>query len=383
MMIIKFSKETTTLKQEEVHNKAKEVLKDTFSEITINGYKYTENEIWDVLLYASINRISINSTCTELKNVPSSNWLYGILDKELFKNNSMEELERKGNVIIQTPLPKRLNQKGQRIAIDLVLIPFYGDEATPCIYRSQAKQSTTKFYCYASAYVIRKNKRVTLTFTFVKPEDNLLDVLKRLLKNIQELQIKIKRLYLDRAFARVDIFLCLDKKPYISIIPVPKKGNKLKELQTGNKSYRTEYTMQSQKYGEITFDLYIACKYRMGKSKKHGIQYLFFAVLGQAECNSTELQIAEEYTHRFGIETSYRVMNRVRAITTSIKPEFRLLLVIIAFFLANLWVWFKWNILLIQRRCSKGKIKFTIICFASLIKHSIEFIYQIVTCLKL
>lgn len=224
---------------------------------------------------------------------------------------------------------------------------------------------------------------MTLTLTFVRPEDRLLDLLQRLLQKIHELQIPIKRLYADRAFARVDIFLYLAQQSYISIIPLPKKGKKLKELQARKKSSRLQYTMRSQQHGDLTFTLYIACKYRKGRSKKHGTHALFFAVVGQAPCHSTELQMAEEYTDRFGIESSYRVMNRVRAITTSIKPEFRLLLVIIAFFLVNLWVWFKWNLTLIQRRHSQWKLKFTLLVFVSFIRHAIESLYQIMTCLKL
>ena len=83
--------------------------------------------------------------------------------------------------MIASTLPPRLNDYPQKLAIDLVLIPYYGDEETEDICRSQAKKSTTKFFCYANAYVIKKNKRVTLCFTFVRPSDTLFDVLKKVL----------------------------------------------------------------------------------------------------------------------------------------------------------------------------------------------------------
>jgi hypothetical protein len=44
------------------------------------------------------------------------------------------------------------------------------------------------------------------------------------------------------------------------------------------------------------------------------------------------------YRQRFGIETSYRQMNQVRARTTSRNPTLRLLLVGLAFILVNLYV---------------------------------------------
>lgn len=381
-MNIKFAG-SDSLTQYETHTTATEVLKETFSDVRINGYKYTENEIWDVLLYASVNRLSVNSACADLKNAPSPNWLYGMLDHALFQKTRLEELERKGNQMLQTTFPKRLTHARQRIAIDLVCLPFYGSDATPYIYRSAAKQSTTKFYCYASAYVIRKHKRVTLPLTFVRPDETLFVVLQRLLQHIQALQIPIKRLDVDRAFARVDIFLYLEQQAYLSVVPLPKKGKTLKELQAEKKSSQRSYTMKSQQYGEITLTLYIACKYRKGRHNKHGTQVLVFAVLGQALCTNTELQIAQEYTDRFGIETSYRVMNRVRATTTSLNPKFRLLLVMMAFFLVNLWVWCKWHLTLKQRQHSHRQLTFTLMCFASFLRHAIESVYHIITCLKL
>ena len=48
-------------------------------------------------------------------------------------------------------------------------------------------------------------------------------------------------------------------------------------------------------------------------------------------------QIYEEYRHRFAIESSYRLMNQVRARTTSASVALRLFFVALAFLLLNLW----------------------------------------------
>jgi hypothetical protein len=50
------------------------------------------------------------------------------------------------------------------------------------------------------------------------------------------------------------------------------------------------------------------------------------------------LQIFQFYRRRFGIESSYRQMNRVRARTSSTNPALRFLYVGIAFLLINVWV---------------------------------------------
>jgi IS4 transposase len=49
-------------------------------------------------------------------------------------------------------------------------------------------------------------------------------------------------------------------------------------------------------------------------------------------------QVFELYRQRFGIETSYRQMNQVRARTTPRNPTLRLVLVGLAFSLVNLYV---------------------------------------------
>ena len=279
MPISAFGPSQKVLTHEHVYDLTKTVLNENFNGFEINGYKYTNNEVWDVLLYASANRLSIKGACESLDEAPSHNWIYTMLKDEVFENASVDVLEQQGNGALEEGFPKGLTQRRQKLAIDLVLIPYYGDEATEGIYRSQAKKSTTKFFCYASAYLIKKNKRVTLCFTYVRPEDTLLDVLLRLLKRVQTLKIRLKRLYLDRGFAQVDVIRYLKGRHYVSVVALPKRGERLKAMQQGKKSMTTTYTMNSPKSGTVTFPLWMACRYQKGKAKTHGVAYLFFAYL--------------------------------------------------------------------------------------------------------
>ena len=338
--------DTIELNSKQVRNIAIEIVMSKF-EMQINGYKYTQNEIWDTILYASASNKTVNYTCMKLENAPSCSLLYTYMKDKALKDLSLDEIEKRCNDMIISTLPSRLDNCQQKVAIDLVLIPYYGDEETKDIRRSQAKKSTTKFFCYASAYLIKKNKRVTLCFTFVLPSDTLFDVLKRVLSMVSNLGIQIKRLYLDREFARTDIIKYLTEQPYVSVLPIPKKGNELKSLLKRKESYKTSYTMNSVKYGSVTFPLWIACRYSKGKHNKHGVVMLPYAVIG--DCKSNALEISDEYEHRFGIESSYRLMNQARARTSSSDSSFRLLLVGIAFTLVNLWVYLKWFALLTSR----------------------------------
>jgi putative transposase len=319
----------------------------------------------------------------KLENAPSCNLLYTYLNDRVLKNLALEEIEKRCNDMIISTLPPRLDSRHQKVAIDLVLIPFYGDEETKDIRRSQAKKSTTKFFCYASAYLIKKNKRVTLCFTFVRPSDTLSDVLKKVLSMVSNLGIQIKRLYLDREFARTDIIIYLTEQPYISVIPIPKKGNELKSLLRRKEKLKTSYTMNSQKYGSVTFPLWIACRYSKGKHGKHGVVMLPYAVIG--DCKSEVLEISNEYEHRFGIESSYRLMNQARARTSSSNSSFRLLLVGIAFTLVNIWVYLKWFALLTSRMRGTdfNDNQFPLALFCDFLCEEIKSIYGFTLSIKL
>jgi putative transposase len=62
-------------------------------------------------------------------------------------------------------------------------------------------------------------------------------------------------------------------------------------------------------------------------------------------------RVRETYRQRFGIDTGYRLMEQVRARTTSTNPAFRFLLMGIALLLINIWVALQWTYL---RLCDSG-----------------------------
>jgi putative transposase len=70
----------------------------------------------------------------------------------------------------------------------------------PYIYRSQAKSGTCSFYAYATLYVIKKGKRLTLAIRGIRNRDTNVAIITYLLASISSLKIDIKTLYLDRGF---------------------------------------------------------------------------------------------------------------------------------------------------------------------------------------
>ncbi len=64
----------------------------------------------------------------------------------------------------------------------------------------------------------------------------------------------------------------------------------------------------------------------------------------------TPQQVFEVYRQRFGIETSYRLMNTLRARTSSTSVTLRLFYVALALLLLNLWSFVKWHFLALPQR---------------------------------
>ncbi len=134
--------------------------------------KCEQQNIFEILIRAASQRDSIENTAKVLKNVPTSNDIRYHLEKYIDINS----LELGLNAALQSRLPEGIRQGKQKLAIDFNLIPYYGEPSlseAPYIYRSQAKSGTCSFYAYATVYVIKKNKRVTLAIKAVQQQNTL------------------------------------------------------------------------------------------------------------------------------------------------------------------------------------------------------------------
>jgi putative transposase len=310
----------------------------------VGGYAYTDEDIYTLLVAAAAQQRSLESVSHQFVAGPSANLVRHYLAERVLARLAVEELEERVNGLLAAGLPPGLAGRSVRVAIDLTLLPYYGRYADEPgeIRRGQAKAGTTRFHAYASAYTIRNGRRVTVALAFVQAEDAIADVLEELLGRLQALRIGVQRLYLDREFAAVAILRWLGDQPFLSIVPVPKRGEAVKALLHGRKSVRTSYSMTSAEDGELTFPLWVVV--RPGEEGAEPAA-LPFAVVGRVPCSLSPRQVAEEYRQRFGIEASYRLMHQGLARTSSRDPGLRLLLVSIGLLLTNLWVWLKATLL--------------------------------------
>ena len=323
------------------------VLKEHFP-LEMPGRKWADEDIYRVLIQASAEASTVEHICEKMETGPDANTVFYWLKP--LESQPLRQLEARVNEALVARLPPRLGYRPRRTAIDFVFIPYHGEPAREEeeIRRGRAKHGTTHFHCYATAYIIYKNKRVTVALTVVRADDDALTVLQRLLARLKELGLRCSRLYLDREFYCVPIIRFLQKQPFVSIMPVVRRGERMKALLRVNRSYQTTYTMRSREHGEVTFTVWVVCRYLKGRRGKHGIERLGYVVIGDLPWQPT--QVRDGYRRRFGVETSYRLMNQVRVRTISPEPNRRLLYIALAFLIVNLWTYLKWQYLRRGRR---------------------------------
>jgi hypothetical protein len=119
-------------------------------------------DLLHVLVFAAASRISVHQACQDLAEAPSEQTVLGQLVDQL---DNLAQLEDTLNSLLAHLVPKSLGKRGRRIAVDLIEWPYHGgvdEEHQEEICRGKAKQGTTHFFTYATAYAVVSGKRYTL-----------------------------------------------------------------------------------------------------------------------------------------------------------------------------------------------------------------------------
>lgn len=347
----RINQKTKQVTAQDVYQLTSETLQEIF-QLDMSSRSYEAADIWDVLVAAAVERVTIETACDLLEEAPSPNTVRQVVYEMLGDDAALRQLEDRVNELLVARVPKNLLKRARPVAMDVTEIPYHGEHATDdeFIRRSRAKHGTTHFHWYGTLYVLKANKRYTLALTLVRRSDTMVDVTQRLLERGKTVGLKPRRLYLDRGFDNNGVVAYLKTQPFPSIIALTIRGKKggTRALLNGRQSYRTTYTRRSQTYGDQTLDVVVVCKYSKGRYGRRGASYFAYVIIGSVKM--APQQVFEVYRRRFGIETSYRLMNTMRARTTSASVTLRLFYVALALLLLNLWRYVKWHFLYVPKR---------------------------------
>lgn len=364
------------LKAEDIRAYTVNILKDHLK-LEVAGYRCTTEVILDVVLKASAESSSVEAACNDLQDVADSNTIREYLNTAL-EIQALREQEIEMNAALAECIPNSMPRTKVEVAIDFHDEPFYGKGAglREVTCSGQAKKGTTHFIRIASAYVIWRQVRLTLALRYVLPDENALDILKILLKRLQELGFRqIRVLYLDKGFASTKIidYLKERQQPAIIACPIRGKDGGTRALCQGRKSYRTQYTFTDGTPATLTLKATLV----PDKSGKRRRKWLAFIVI---DLDWTPEKVHHEYRRRFGIECSYRILRRVRAMTTSRNPAVRFFLLAVGMLLVNAWVFLRWEFARVLapglRRVDESRLRFH--RFTRLLIRAIEDVYEVV-----
>ena len=349
-----------------------------------DGYICTSAMLYDVLMKAASDGISIDAACRDLENSATGNTIRELLNSQL-RIEQLRQHEDEINEALAARMPRQFQERGVEAAIDEHDEPFYGK--TPALRkhtcRGRAKQGTTRFFRIISLYVIYRQMRLTLAVAFVLPEEKTVSIVSRLHQRVRALKIQIDVLYLDRGFCSGPIIAYLKKvkQPAILACTIRGKAGGTRQLCRGRKSYRTPYLFTPPKGHPTAVEMAVVATLVPDKDKKRRRKWLLFVVIGLDWKPKT---IYRRYRFRFGIETSYRILRRVRVKTTSRNPAFRFFLLGFALLLVNIWAFLRWFVARIPGRGPhrldsrpKGP-RFQFKAFVCLLRRAIEQLYGVV-----
>ena len=264
------------------------------------------------------------------------------------------ELHRRLNAALAGNLPRTFRRRPQRLACDLVLIPYHGQPLHDPeeIYRSQAKSGTSHFHAYATLYVIHNGYRFTVALTAVSRGRALGSGPEASAAPGHPVGIGCRLLLLDRGFYSVGVIRHLQAARHPFLMPVichgrnaghPKGPSGSNVFKLMKKSGWFTHTLGTPRRRESHRRDLREARPDDGSAWEEEVGQLGVCLLGD---HSQRVDwVKQTYRKRFGIETSYRQMNQCRIRTTTKKFNVRFLYVAIALLLRNLWVWLHYFVL--------------------------------------
>lgn len=335
-------KKTVRVDAGQVHALARDWIEQRIG-IEGRGRKCTTQTIISILLIAASRICSLYAACRDFAGAPSDQALRDALFATL---PEISLLEQRINQTLTWRLPPRVLRARRTLAIDVTLIPYYGepDEAPSELYHSKQKAGTTKFHGYATACIVHDGMRYTVALTRVEKGEKMPAITRRLVEQARSAGLSIKVLLADRGFFTVDVIKYLQQAQVPFVMPVAIRGTKAKSKarrQVGLRRFQTKktgwyrYTFQGKNKPTISISVCVKRPYHRKSGKRKVKRYLY----GAWRYKAAPCKVRALYRTRFGIETSYRQVHQSRIRTCTRNPSVRLLFFALSVILRNVWVW--------------------------------------------
>jgi len=286
---------------------------------------------------SGLKRLAIESN---MKHTPSGSWLINSI-KKIPEQSMMLQLSNAIDNTIKDMKNIGMFRTAITVAIDKHLIPRYDKNPDEFLIKSRSKSSTTHFESYCTMSSVEEQCRACLGAYHVTPNESNSIFVRKLLHDCTRNDIQMRLVLLDREFFSVSVIHELKQLGQKFLIPARKtKGikNAIIQYVEGNREMVSEYTMHSASKHIESFTLVIIPNPKPAKPNLTD-QYVTFATnIPRGKIFSKLSQIPEEYKRRWGIETGYACIEKLRPRTTSPNHSVRLLMFYFPLIFYNTWV---------------------------------------------
>ena len=226
------------------------------------------------------------------------------------------------------------------VAIDKHLIPRYDKKWRNKLVRSKRKGGTNVFETYITAQCVNAGSRLNLAVLNMTQHSLNAVFVRKIVEHVMDVGANPGLFLLDREFYSTDVIRTLDSMGVRYLIPGVNTGSVKKALahhaSTGSKkvskmSISTPEKVSASYYGVIVPRERTSKKKREKKDLNPEEKFIAFAT------NAPWLDV-EKYAMCWGIETGYRMIENIRAKTSSTGVAPRMIYFAYALLLYNMWV---------------------------------------------
>ena len=260
----------------------------------------------DLLLRAAATRSSVHaarSYCRRGRSDRTARWVFSHLDLGRLQRTVAPALRRQ----IREFLPPELVD----VAVDWHDRPYYGQPLNPKrrqVVKTQEARGTHRAHRFASLFALLPNFRLVASLRFWPRRSGARLSVQRAFHAFEMVGGRIWDVFLDRGFYTYEVISWLTQqveagRVHGAVVAMRLGSSQRKRWETGKRVYTTTHTMKDPRLEDppLTFTVYVVVRYQMGKKwKKHGGQYLIYAVFGEVPLE----KVADRYRDRFGIESS-------------------------------------------------------------------------------
>lgn len=228
-------------------------------------------------------------------------------------------------------LSRSRRKRGWDVAVDLVHEPFYGRSSAD-IFHGACKQGTRKFWSVATAAIVHQGERFTLAVAAVR-NNRMTEVLDALWPQLLHLNLRIRRLLLDRGFYSAKVVRWLNARKIPFLMPMIRRGRPGRGTTPFFRRGRSGFSCYE--WRERDHGAWVSAGVAMvpHHDRRRGPRVYLY---GGRPPNLEQIPLI--YRRRFGIESSYRQCHQSLGWTTSRNADWRRFLVVLSFVLRNLWI---------------------------------------------